>query len=66
MRETVGEEKRTCKNVDVLAGGQLYRASLVPANLSGENPYWDSPYPFYDALFWYVLSYSSQMLWVSD
>ncbi|KAK7040737.1 hypothetical protein VNI00_009643 [Paramarasmius palmivorus] len=29
----------------------LYRSSLVPANLTGENPYWDSPYPFYDALF---------------
>ncbi|KAJ7100677.1 glycosyl hydrolase family 92-domain-containing protein [Mycena belliarum] len=29
----------------------LYRASLVPANLTGENPYWDSPYPFYDAFF---------------
>lgn len=29
----------------------LYRASLVPANLTDENPYWDSPYPFYDALF---------------
>ncbi|KAK7050486.1 glycoside hydrolase family 92 protein [Favolaschia claudopus] len=29
----------------------LYRASLVPANLTDENPYWDSPYPFYDAFF---------------
>ncbi|KAJ7705451.1 glycosyl hydrolase family 92-domain-containing protein [Mycena rosella] len=29
----------------------FYRASLVPANLTGENPYWDSPYPFYDAFF---------------
>ncbi|KDR79138.1 hypothetical protein GALMADRAFT_137030 [Galerina marginata CBS 339.88] len=29
----------------------LYRASLVPANLTGENPYWSSSYPFYDALF---------------
>ncbi|KAK0437837.1 glycosyl hydrolase family 92-domain-containing protein [Armillaria borealis] len=29
----------------------LYRASLIPANLTDENPYWDSPYPFYDALF---------------
>ncbi|KAJ7088618.1 glycosyl hydrolase family 92-domain-containing protein [Mycena epipterygia] len=29
----------------------LYRASLVPANLTGENPYWDSPFPFYDAFF---------------
>ncbi|KAJ7319031.1 glycosyl hydrolase family 92-domain-containing protein [Mycena albidolilacea] len=29
----------------------LYRASLVPANLTDENPYWESPYPFYDAFF---------------
>ncbi|KAF8154600.1 glycosyl hydrolase family 92-domain-containing protein [Crassisporium funariophilum] len=29
----------------------LYRVSLVPANLTGENPYWTSTYPFYDALF---------------
>ncbi|KAH8091050.1 glycosyl hydrolase family 92-domain-containing protein [Cristinia sonorae] len=29
----------------------LYRAHLVPANLTNENPYWDSPYPFFDAFF---------------
>ncbi|KAJ8487577.1 hypothetical protein ONZ45_g14281 [Pleurotus djamor] len=29
----------------------LYRASLVPANLTGENPYWDQTVPFFDALF---------------
>ncbi|KAJ6611177.1 glycosyl hydrolase family 92-domain-containing protein [Mycena sp. CBHHK59/15] len=29
----------------------LYRSALVPANLTDENPYWDSPYPFYDAFF---------------
>ncbi|PFH48572.1 glycoside hydrolase family 92 protein [Amanita thiersii Skay4041] len=29
----------------------LYRASLVPANLTSENPYWESEFPFYDALF---------------
>ncbi|KAJ7220563.1 glycosyl hydrolase family 92-domain-containing protein [Mycena pura] len=29
----------------------LYRASLVPANLTGENPYWESSFPFYDAFF---------------
>ncbi|KIY52134.1 hypothetical protein FISHEDRAFT_35806 [Fistulina hepatica ATCC 64428] len=29
----------------------LYRAFLVPANMTDENPYWISPYPFYDALF---------------
>lgn len=33
---------------------QLYRASLVPANLTGENPYWESDVPFFDALFWSV------------
>ncbi|KAJ7170390.1 hypothetical protein C8R43DRAFT_1152947 [Mycena crocata] len=31
---------------------ELYRASLVPANLTNENPYWESPYPFYDTFFW--------------
>jgi len=34
---------------------QLYRVSLVPANATNENPYWKSPYPFFDALFWYVV-----------
>ncbi|EKM58949.1 glycoside hydrolase family 92 protein [Phanerochaete carnosa HHB-10118-sp] len=29
----------------------LYRSQLVPANLTHENPYWESPYPFYDAFF---------------
>ncbi|KAH0578989.1 hypothetical protein H2248_003166 [Termitomyces sp. 'cryptogamus'] len=29
----------------------LYRASLVPANLTNENPYWTSEFPFYDSLF---------------
>jgi putative alpha-1,2-mannosidase len=29
----------------------LYRTLLVPANLTGENPYWDNQEPFYDALF---------------
>ncbi|KAF9028902.1 hypothetical protein BDZ89DRAFT_1065801 [Hymenopellis radicata] len=29
----------------------LYRASLVPANLTDENPYWQTDGPFYDALF---------------
>ncbi|KAJ7891419.1 hypothetical protein B0H14DRAFT_3428716 [Mycena olivaceomarginata] len=29
----------------------LYHASLVPANLTDENPYWESPYPSYDAFF---------------
>ncbi|KAH9475893.1 putative secreted glycosidase [Psilocybe cubensis] len=29
----------------------LYRASLVPANMTNENPYWTSAYPFYDSLF---------------
>ncbi|KAF8994041.1 glycosyl hydrolase family 92-domain-containing protein [Cyathus striatus] len=39
------------KTVVELLYSSLYRASLVPANLTGENPYWNSPYPFYDALF---------------
>ncbi|TCD68504.1 hypothetical protein EIP91_010560 [Steccherinum ochraceum] len=38
-------------NVVELLYSSLYRASLVPANLTGENPYWESPYPFYDAFF---------------
>ncbi|KAJ7054106.1 glycosyl hydrolase family 92-domain-containing protein [Mycena amicta] len=29
----------------------MYRANLVPANLTGENPYWQSAFPFYDAFF---------------
>lgn len=33
---------------------KLYRASLVPANLTDENPYWVSQYPFFDAFFWWV------------
>ncbi|KAL0581450.1 hypothetical protein V5O48_000604 [Marasmius crinis-equi] len=39
------------KTVVQMLYSSLYRASLVPANLTGENPYWASPYPFYDALF---------------
>lgn len=38
-------------NVVELLYSSLYRTSLIPANLTDENPYWDSPYPFYDALF---------------
>lgn len=34
--------------------GKLYRASLVPANMTNENPYWNSSYPFYDAFFWSI------------
>ncbi|KAL4260361.1 Peptide-N(4)-(N-acetyl-beta-glucosaminyl)asparagine amidase [Pleurotus pulmonarius] len=37
--------------VTELLYSSLYRASLVPANVTGENPYWSSPFPFYDALF---------------
>ncbi|KAF7313852.1 hypothetical protein HMN09_00542700 [Mycena chlorophos] len=29
----------------------FYRANLVPANLTGENPYWSNEYPFFDAFF---------------
>ncbi|KAF9261279.1 hypothetical protein L218DRAFT_1046753 [Marasmius fiardii PR-910] len=39
------------KDVVTLLYSSLYRASLVPANLTGENPYWTSNFPFYDALF---------------
>ncbi|KAJ7604653.1 glycosyl hydrolase family 92-domain-containing protein [Roridomyces roridus] len=38
-------------NVVELLYSSLYRASLVPANLTDENPYWQSQYPFYDAFF---------------
>lgn len=31
---------------------QLYRAFLVPSNLTNENPYWDNTEPFFDSLFW--------------
>ncbi|KAF8066727.1 glycosyl hydrolase family 92-domain-containing protein [Lyophyllum atratum] len=43
----------TKENVNVLTlfYSSLYRASLVPANLTNENPYWTSDYPFYDAMF---------------
>ncbi|KAJ7721097.1 hypothetical protein B0H14DRAFT_3625084 [Mycena olivaceomarginata] len=30
---------------------QLYRASLVPTNLTDEIPYWESPYPFCNVFF---------------
>ncbi|KAJ7801080.1 hypothetical protein B0H14DRAFT_3490057 [Mycena olivaceomarginata] len=39
------------------ANTMLYHASLVPANLTDENPYWESPYPSYDAFFWCVPSH---------
>ncbi|THH32410.1 hypothetical protein EUX98_g1756 [Antrodiella citrinella] len=49
-RVTVDVSKEDPTVVELLYSS-LYRASLVPANLTDENPYWDSPYPFYDALF---------------
>ncbi|KAJ3514058.1 hypothetical protein NLJ89_g2591 [Agrocybe chaxingu] len=49
-RVQVDTEKEDPTIVELLYSS-LYRASLVPANLTGENPYWSSPYPFYDALF---------------
>ncbi|KXN82944.1 hypothetical protein AN958_02027 [Leucoagaricus sp. SymC.cos] len=39
------------KTVVELLYSSLYRLSLVPANLTGENPYWESNDPFFDALF---------------
>ncbi|GJE97619.1 glycoside hydrolase family 92 protein [Phanerochaete sordida] len=49
-RVQVDTEKENATVVELLYSS-LYRSQLVPANLTGENPYWDSPYPFYDALF---------------
>ncbi|KAJ6598444.1 glycosyl hydrolase family 92-domain-containing protein [Mycena vulgaris] len=49
-RVTVDTTTEDATVVDLLYSS-LYRASLVPANLTDENPYWDSPYPFYDAFF---------------
>ncbi|KAF9527225.1 glycosyl hydrolase family 92-domain-containing protein [Crepidotus variabilis] len=45
--DTVAEDATVVQ----LLYSSLYRVSLVPANLTGENPYWKSDYPFYDALF---------------
>lgn len=48
-----------CKTREMLTPyAQLYRANLVPANLTGENPYWEGSEPFYDALFWCVSVYA--------
>ncbi|TFK50461.1 hypothetical protein OE88DRAFT_1701200 [Heliocybe sulcata] len=49
-RIAVDIEKENSDVVELLYSS-LYRASLVPANLTDENPYWNSSYPFYDALF---------------
>ncbi|KAF8652899.1 hypothetical protein AX16_004087 [Volvariella volvacea WC 439] len=49
-RVSVDVENEDPRVVELLYSS-LYRASLVPANLTGENPYWTSQYPFYDALF---------------
>lgn len=49
-RITVDTEKENATVVELLYSS-LYRSQLVPANLTGENPYWNSPYAFYDALF---------------
>ncbi|KZT25871.1 glycoside hydrolase family 92 protein [Neolentinus lepideus HHB14362 ss-1] len=49
-RVIVDVEKEDSDVVELLYSS-LYRASLVPANLTYENPYWNSSYPFYDALF---------------
>ncbi|THU85126.1 hypothetical protein K435DRAFT_764443 [Dendrothele bispora CBS 962.96] len=49
-RVTIDVEKENATVVELLYSS-LYRASLVPANLTGENPYWVSDFPFFDALF---------------
>ncbi|KAF8880515.1 glycosyl hydrolase family 92-domain-containing protein [Infundibulicybe gibba] len=49
-RVTVDTTKENPTVVQLLYSS-LYRASLVPANLTGENPYWTSSFPFYDAMF---------------
>ncbi|EJD08450.1 uncharacterized protein FOMMEDRAFT_101848 [Fomitiporia mediterranea MF3/22] len=49
-RIEIDTKKEDVEVVELLYSS-LYRSQLVPANLTDENPYWDSPYPFYDALF---------------
>ncbi|KAJ3766792.1 glycosyl hydrolase family 92-domain-containing protein [Lentinula raphanica] len=49
-RVLVDVEKENDTVVELLYSS-LYRASLVPANFTGENPYWSSPFPFFDAMF---------------
>ncbi|KII85438.1 glycoside hydrolase family 92 protein [Plicaturopsis crispa FD-325 SS-3] len=49
-RIAVDTQKENATIVELLYSS-LYRNSLVPANLTDENPYWSSPYPFYDAFF---------------
>ncbi|KAI0690299.1 glycosyl hydrolase family 92-domain-containing protein [Cytidiella melzeri] len=47
------ETNTTTENATVveLLYSSLYRSHLVPANMTGENPYWTSAFPFYDAMF---------------
>ncbi|KZP26864.1 glycoside hydrolase family 92 protein [Athelia psychrophila] len=49
-RVTVDTQAENPTIVELLYSS-LYRASLVPANLTAENPYWSSAYPFYDSFF---------------
>ncbi|KAH7874906.1 glycosyl hydrolase family 92-domain-containing protein [Lentinula edodes] len=49
-RVLIDMEKENSTVVELLYSS-LYRASLIPANFTGENPYWDSPFPFFDAMF---------------
>ncbi|KAJ4478407.1 glycosyl hydrolase family 92-domain-containing protein [Lentinula aciculospora] len=49
-RVLIDVEKENSTIVELLYSS-LYRASLVPANFTGENPYWNSPFPFFDAMF---------------
>ncbi|KAJ3572733.1 hypothetical protein NP233_g2897 [Leucocoprinus birnbaumii] len=49
-RVVVDTEKEDPTVVQLLYSS-LYRISLVPANFTGENPYWKGNEPFFDALF---------------
>ncbi|KAG6831560.1 hypothetical protein H0H92_009479 [Tricholoma furcatifolium] len=49
-RIEIDVEKENATVVELLYSS-LYRSALVPANLTDENPYWISKYPFYDSMF---------------
>ncbi|KAF5354327.1 hypothetical protein D9756_007228 [Leucocoprinus leucothites] len=50
--ERVGvDTEKEDQTVIELLYSSLYRISLVPANFTGENPYWEGNEPFFDALF---------------
>ncbi|KAF9070156.1 glycosyl hydrolase family 92-domain-containing protein [Rhodocollybia butyracea] len=72
-RVQIDVEKENATVVELLYSS-LYRSALVPANFTGENPYWVSEFPFFDAMFcsWDVfrtvhplLSITSPLQWAS-